>query len=428
MSPSVPSDLGSARAPSRASTPGLAAALLLASVPLAAGAQEAPVVTGIVTNAPGLVTVAWAHTCRDVEGFVVQRKAPPFTYRPLVGCYGGTTIHELSPSTTYEFRVCAVYAGGAEACSHAGDAQWATVTTMPPERPPLPEPPRPAPTPPPPTPRPIAGTPQLRALAFRLAAGGPIVVELRWVNQPVDEQRQFVQADWMRGGRLIHSGIQGDPPSALDYDMSERRVPEIGSYQVCVRNDVSRACSVDEHAGYLGVAESFRTFARDKFMTHSSWQGWVDLPRSPEASAHASYIVRPGLDRGVRTVSFEVFGIPHHYFTNAGGRLRVERDDRSAQFAARASFRVRPALIQRTAEPSALSFESVSAPRHYIRHNGNALLVQPYEDSPQFREQASWEQMGGALAADPPATQLRDVGRLQVRDTPSRMPRMIRRP
>ena len=89
---------------------------------------EAPVITSAVANAPGWITIGWAHSGQDgALGYRVKRKSPAWTW-PYLTHVGLHTDMGLTPSTAYEYQVCSVYAGGVEECS-----SWHSVQTQPPE-------------------------------------------------------------------------------------------------------------------------------------------------------------------------------------------------------------------------------------------------------------------------------------------------------
>ena len=101
---------------------------------------DAPVITSAVANAPGWITVGWAHSGQDgVLGYRIDRQSPPFSWTTNnnVGLH---TDMGLQPSTVYAYRVSAVYPGGSEASSN-----WVAVQTM------VAEQPRPPASRPPPT-------------------------------------------------------------------------------------------------------------------------------------------------------------------------------------------------------------------------------------------------------------------------------------
>ncbi|MEO8611657.1 MAG: tachylectin-related carbohydrate-binding protein [Chloroflexota bacterium] len=98
---------------------------------------EAPVITSAIPNAPGWITIAWLHSGEGgVLGYRIDRQNPSFSWTTFNNA-GNHTDMGLQPSTTYSYRVCAVYSGS-EACS-----EWVAVRTMDPPQtnPPISRPP-----------------------------------------------------------------------------------------------------------------------------------------------------------------------------------------------------------------------------------------------------------------------------------------------
>ena len=104
--------------------------LVLGSVAASAQAQEAPRID-LRANAPGWITVYWEHPGKDVYWFVIERQDAPYTDNniAIVGqSYNNTdslTDKNLRADTTYNYRVCAVYAYN-RTCS-----DWKSARTLP---------------------------------------------------------------------------------------------------------------------------------------------------------------------------------------------------------------------------------------------------------------------------------------------------------
>ncbi|WP_431105003.1 AbfB domain-containing protein [Roseateles noduli] len=250
----------------------------------------------------------------------------------------------------------------------------------------------------------------MKALAFRRPANGAIVVELRWINPWTDAQRINADSPSLeRNGVPLHSG------EIRNY--VDRQPPSSAAYRLCLKNPVNAICSAPVTAGARGVEARFRTLD-DRFMMHSGWMGFVDNVRNPEAAAHASFILRPGLDKGENTVSFESTAVPNHYFVNDRGRIVVRRIEDVPRFWRGASFIARAPL---GAQPLSqfLSFEAVNErPGHFLRFIGNELRVTADDGTPAFKSSASFAQEDAFVPAQ--------SSRL---DTPGRpLPRRERQP
>jgi len=93
---------------------------------------EAPVITSAIPNAPGWITIAWAHSGNGGPlSFFIERQNPPLRIGPRVNNVDSYTDMGLQPSTLYSYRVCVIYPDGAQACS-----DFVPVQTKPPEPPP----------------------------------------------------------------------------------------------------------------------------------------------------------------------------------------------------------------------------------------------------------------------------------------------------
>jgi hypothetical protein len=71
---------------------------------------EAPVITSAVTNAPGVITIAWAHSGNEGPlSFFIEQQNPPLTIGFFVNNVDFYTDMGLQPSTLYSHRVCVIY-------------------------------------------------------------------------------------------------------------------------------------------------------------------------------------------------------------------------------------------------------------------------------------------------------------------------------
>lgn len=92
---------------------------------------EDPVITSAVSNSPGWITIAWAHSgAGGPLSFYLERQNPPVTIGPFTNNVDFHTDMGLQPSTQYSYRVCVVYPDGSRHCSG-----WVSVQTMPSEQP-----------------------------------------------------------------------------------------------------------------------------------------------------------------------------------------------------------------------------------------------------------------------------------------------------
>lgn len=109
----------------------LAPLLLFGARPAATDGVEAPVNVVAFANAPAAITVAWTHSGDGVYYFVLEQQSP-FAFTQMDAAKRAWTVVSLQPSTTYSYRVCAVYDTNRVCSDYAG------VTTMRAEAPPAP--------------------------------------------------------------------------------------------------------------------------------------------------------------------------------------------------------------------------------------------------------------------------------------------------
>lgn len=147
--------------------------LAFGSASLRALAQEVPSIS-VRPNSPGWITVYWSHSGFNVSYLYLDRQDLPSPYKLGLGASGQITDAGLHPSTTYKYRVCAVY-GNSPTCSG-----WASATTFPPQSSP-PSNSSSGGTPPPPPPKHQLRTPNLTATST-----APNFITLHWGSDSSD--------------------------------------------------------------------------------------------------------------------------------------------------------------------------------------------------------------------------------------------------
>jgi hypothetical protein len=109
--------------------------------PVARADQERPInVFAISNQTPGMVSVYWDYYGDDHYGFVVEDPSAGLISPPLDVDKRGLSLMGLTPNTTYNFHVCAVYLWN-RVCSSEDGGGYATVTTPAVQTPPPPPPP-----------------------------------------------------------------------------------------------------------------------------------------------------------------------------------------------------------------------------------------------------------------------------------------------
>ena len=201
---------------------------------------DAPVITDHFSNAPGLISLRWAHSFEDVIGFVVQRQGPPYGDADIIAVLTVNSPTDqfadsfLQPSTTYNHRVCAVYEDGWE-CS-----DWVSTTTRPPEAQGATQPSTPPPPPPPPLSTPVL---TLRSVGTKTAV-------LEWNYDYAD---RLTSMALYRDDQFIFDGAIPGNFTSSHLDVMPRFNTEY-TYKLCFSNpDEQNKCSEPVKAKGLPV-------------------------------------------------------------------------------------------------------------------------------------------------------------------------------
>ncbi len=272
---------------------------------------EAPSSVSAFPNAPGMITVSWAHTGEGVHWYVIEQE-DPYTFWAADLGKRVWSVTGLSPSHTYRYRICAVFDFD-RSCS-----DWVSVTTMPPV------------TPPPPQPPPEEAAPPLAANIGAFES----------VNFP---------------GHLI-------------------RHRDLAGFLTPVSSDLDRADATFRiRAGLTGARDSVSFEASnlpEHFLRHQDLR--LKLHRNDGSDLFRADATFLPSRRG--TFSFtrlQSVNFPGHFIRHANFELSIGPDDGSELFKSDSTWRRIPPP-PRTAPPGALSFHSVNFPGRYIRHR-NAL-------------------------------------------------------
>ncbi len=379
--------------------------------------QFGPTLTNAYTSSPGGITIMWLHGGPGVDFYfadirLAKSSGPINRSSPISKDLRNHTFLGLTPSTLYEVRICADYNRELE-CSHADDEPWVAVKTMGPERQP-----NPSPGPPP---APPVSPPVLTAAATRERDNGPIVVGLRNTALralPSADRAQIAKQTWWRGERLL----------AQDWNevIFDRDPPSWTTYKVCfelISGD--RSCS-SVRAGYLGSAMSFTNVAFAAHLSHKYLSGYLEESvEREEDQSRSSFLLRPGLVPVAGGISFEIVGMPRHYFVWAAGGLKVVQDDGTEDFRRRGTFQVIVPALGYPGRTDIVNFESVFQRGTYMWANYTAVVVsgpakfdRPWASVAAFRFQPALVQPSGM--------QVRDLSRMRVIDT--HMPDMVKPP
>lgn len=370
-------------------------------------------------NAPGMITIVWDHSGKDVYWFVLEQESPP-AVNQMDRDKRAWSVLGLQPSRTYRYQICAVYAYHRK-CSSEDGIGYVSVTTMPPERVGGGAPPPTTPSTPPPGPAPKAlYSPVIRAWPNRVLAGSQAVVQLKWVN-PVDAT-QFTllkRMDWYRDGEYFNSSNFATGP-----EMGDTVKPNATHrYKLCVENAVNRICSAEIFASSTGVAASFESVNYPKrYIRHRNSLGELTPVTNNLDSQDIAFFLRPGLNGSAKSVSFESVNYPGSFLRHQGYRIKLQANDRSELFAKDATFVVRPGLRNL---PDLASFEAVNFPGHFIRHQNFQLWIAKNDGSQLFQYDASFRQTDHYVGHLLPPAQLqpystaRNAGQVLQRDNPA---------
>jgi hypothetical protein len=110
-----------------------------------------------------------------------------------------------------------------------------------------------------------------------------------------------------------------------------------------VENPVNRICSAEIIGGTFGLAASFESFnVRKHYMRHRNWLGALTPVSNQPDSEDVAFFVRPSLSGEARAVSFESVSFPHHFLRHQSYRIKLHRDDGADLYRKDATFTVRP--------------------------------------------------------------------------------------
>jgi hypothetical protein len=362
------------------------AVLLLAGAHLAAhhaAAQtESPIIINAFPNAPGWATLEWRHTGDGVFWFVIEHEAT------LVATPDRDkriwTITHLQPSTTYRFRVCAVFAFN-RACSG-----FASVTTLPPPPPPTP-----------PTPPPLAAGPQLTAFVSSFESLNFPGRFIRHRNSLGEITEVLTALDRADATFLIRPALDGTP-DAISLEASNFPGHYLRHQNFILKlhkNDNSELFKKD--ASFLptrrGVFAHTRLESvnfRGHFIRHSHFQ--LSIARddgTPLFDKDATWWRVPILSATAPAgaFSFESINFPGRFIRhrNSLGEITPVVSNLDKQDA---NFIIRPAL---NGSPIGISFESVNFPGHFLRHQNFRIKLHRFENTQLFRDDASFEYNDG---------------------------------
>ena len=134
--------------------------------------------------------------------------------------------------------------------------------------------------------------------------------------------------------------------------------------------------------------EAFRP--QNQYVRHAGFLGRLGEPKTELDARDANFRIVPGL-ADKNCISFEATNVRDHYFKHAFGRVVLAKRLDEKKFREDATFCIVQGL-HKTARSGteSLSFRSFNFPDRYIRHRNFELWLDPFENTPQYRDDATF--------------------------------------
>jgi hypothetical protein len=128
----------------------------------------------------------------------------------------------------------------------------------------------------------------------------------------------------------------------------------------------------------------------NNYMRHAGFLGRISQTKADVDARDAKFRVVPGL-ADKNCVSFEAADVRDHYFKQAFFRIVLAKRLDEKKFREDATFCIVPGLhrIKRSGIDS-MSFRSFNFPNRYIRHRDFELWLDPFENTPSYRDDATF--------------------------------------
>jgi hypothetical protein len=134
--------------------------------------------------------------------------------------------------------------------------------------------------------------------------------------------------------------------------------------------------------------EAFRP--QNQYVRHAGFLGRIAEPKTEVDARDANFRIVPGLaDKSC--ISFEATNVRDHYFKHAFSRVVLAKRLDEKKFREDATFCIVPGL-RKTARSGtgSVSFRSFNFPDRYIRHRALELWLDPFENTAQYRDDATF--------------------------------------
>lgn len=129
---------------------------------------------------------------------------------------------------------------------------------------------------------------------------------------------------------------------------------------------------------------------RDYYIRHVGFVGRIGPAKTDPDTRDAKFRIVPGL-ADKKCVSFESTNVRDHYFKNAFFRIVLAKRLDEQKFREDATFCTVSGLHKSNRSGTAsMSFRSLNYPDRYIRHRNFELWLDPFENTPLFRDDATF--------------------------------------
>lgn len=138
-----------------------------------------------------------------------------------------------------------------------------------------------------------------------------------------------------------------------------------------------------------GHEHSIRAYApASNYIRHANFLGRISEIKVELDSRDARFKLMPVLDKP-GCVTFMSTNIRNHYLRHSSFRIILSPNTNDALFKRDATFCMERGL-RRVGDEDSVTFRSVNYPERVIRHRNYELWLDPVEDTPQFRSDASF--------------------------------------
>jgi hypothetical protein len=129
---------------------------------------------------------------------------------------------------------------------------------------------------------------------------------------------------------------------------------------------------------------------RDYYIRHAGFVGRIGQAKTDLDVRDAKFQIVPGLADS-KCVSFESTNVRDHYLKHAFSRIVLAKRLDEQKFREDATFCTVPGLHKTNRSGTeSMSFRSFNFPNRYIRHRNFELWLDPFENTPLFRDDATF--------------------------------------